>query len=661
MIEKYYQLGTYTADQWNELHAELIADGNTYEAVPQRSINVGDEKLHSPTRGTYLLTEQEANELKNDPRVKFINIDFARYDEYKPNPEDLHNYVQRNSDKVKNYRNWADTQTLPASPDSTDLGRTGYQILRCQKKDDSWFGQPDTTIIENELRYQGDGSDVDVIVGDDGTWFGHPEFCNNTTFSGPAGYVGGNVLPGNGYCDVLDLVLDAPYYIDPEWFDDDPENRLTTRFDGTIVPTESAANGWWGGSRSSKFSSFGSVSIDFSYNRSNCNGDNTTISAVGNHGTACASLTYGKTHGWAFNANKWAVNVYNTFGIQFEPYFDMVKLFHQMKPKNPKHGTKDPTICSNSWGFRATPPTAGYAYFRGDTTGLQWTDQDSKPEFIKYVGEVGDGGRMKGEIIDNSETEAGRELIESGVIFIAAAGNGSQKQVSADHPDYDNFYNLNASEVVTDNSFDEFGRAVLPYTNRRGFPQQLGKTDNNEYPVINIGALDDSYQGDGKERKVNYSDMGNEIDCYAPADGVIAANRAYELTGGTTAPHPDTYEDLTVTARDVKFSGTSAACPVACGLIATKLQFNRDWTYREVRQWLKFTLEQQEDTKFYVGTEATTANATEWSDLNNIQGSLPKIIYDEKVAEKDVPNTTKRNLITRGNIRSTALKFKFKK
>lgn len=27
MTEKYYQLGTYTEAQWDELHAELIADG----------------------------------------------------------------------------------------------------------------------------------------------------------------------------------------------------------------------------------------------------------------------------------------------------------------------------------------------------------------------------------------------------------------------------------------------------------------------------------------------------------------------------------------------------------------------------------------------------------------------------------------------------------
>ena len=50
MSEKYYSLGTHTKEQWVELHAELIADGNTYESVPTRQVTVEDEKLHSPTR-----------------------------------------------------------------------------------------------------------------------------------------------------------------------------------------------------------------------------------------------------------------------------------------------------------------------------------------------------------------------------------------------------------------------------------------------------------------------------------------------------------------------------------------------------------------------------------------------------------------------------------
>ena len=42
-------------------------------------------------------------------------------------------------------------------------------------------------------------------------------------------------------------------------------------------------------------------------------------------------------------------------------------------------------------------------------------------------------------------------------------------------------------------------------------------------PTINVGALDDQYASGNKERKVNYSDMGNMIDLFAPADGSLAA------------------------------------------------------------------------------------------------------------------------------------------
>ena len=96
-------------------------------------------------------------------------------------------------------------------------------------------------------------------------WFGHIEFqnpalvtnikqANNSSASStsaPINYIGGNVLRSGyssssttGTCDLLDLVLDAPYYIDPAWFEADAGNRLTTRWDGTTVPVESVARSW---------------------------------------------------------------------------------------------------------------------------------------------------------------------------------------------------------------------------------------------------------------------------------------------------------------------------------------------------------------------------------------------------------------------------------
>jgi hypothetical protein len=503
-----------------------------------------------------------------------------------------------------------------------------------------------------------------------------------------------------------------------------------------------------------------------------------------------------------------------------------MKLFHLYKPINPAYGTKDPTISSNSWGYRSTSHrTTGFYFYRVgvNTAGLSLGtsyNTSSLPGFMNYVGFYGDGNRMKGEHLDNAYTTSGKEMIDAGVIFIGAAGNSNQKQVSSNHPDYDNFWAASASSGVTgigstniqlsgtsafsaapntsrritttsntgtlstitnsllgalsltssttptsgdnddgfwtlnlpfnisfiglttnivypgtntyitfgggstifsgisfsspplrkimmssdDNScqrlyygtegsipnrtyriryegsaatsgilgsptmvyeavfyenaptqidihmgvnsrsaatgaassftnctHDEFGVTAYNSTNRRGFPQQLGKfigTDGNVvYPVINIGALDDAFKssgvGSGKEWKVNYSDMGNEIDCYAPADGTLSA----QAPAGTYT-RADTYPGGTVVSYDGKFSGTSSACPVACGLIATKLQYNRNWTWLDVRNWLKTNVNDADTNKFYTGTESTTANDANWADVNSLEGGRPIVIWD---------------------------------
>jgi hypothetical protein len=438
---------------------------------------------------------------------------------------------------------------------------------------------------------------------------------------------------------------------------------------------------------------------------------------------------------------------------------------------------------------------------------------------MNYVGVYGDGNRMKGEHPDNSATQAGEEMINAGVIFVAAAGNSNQKQVSSDHPDYDNYWSINPNTALGAATHNEFGIFAYNTTNRRGYPQHLGKyTENGKvvYPVINIGALDDSYMGSGKERKVNYSDMGNEIDCYAPADGTLAAQwassggyrarpdiygpsfvdngftaicnassqiaatiafnaapntghrittssvtvgtyttipnsilgtalmnlqttptvgnnndgywnlslpfniqylgsaystiyvgtnsyltfgngsiaytsfgfnlppypkimissadnsaqRLYYVSGGsgsnrtyrirfegtaslTGSDVPNMVWEMTFyeanpsqidiqiglnaryssrTFYDEKFSGTSAACPVACGLIATLLQTNRNWTWKDVRSYLKNNIELQDTNYFYTGRESVSANDTNWADVNSLEGGDPRIIYNAPVA-----------------------------
>jgi hypothetical protein len=144
--------------------------------------------------------------------------------------------------------------------------------------------------------------------------------------------------------------------------------------------------------------------------------------------------------------------------------------------------------------------------------------------------------------------------------------------------------------------------------------------------VINIGALDDQNQGSGLERKVNYSDMGNDIDAYLPADGTLAANQSYSPEYNRY----DTYPGGSVTSRDCGFSGTSAACPVAAGLITTALETNRSWTYADVRAWLQSMPEQSAST-FYQGPDPSTATSADWADLNSLMGGARRVAYNASV------------------------------
>lgn len=549
--QNFYTICCYTEKSWCNIHHELTHDGCDDECIPERSVECCDEKEHSPTRGVYKLTENEVENLKNHPDIKSINVDYSRYKEqFKPAAKEVYATDYRYTNPSKQYRNFIDQ--LPETPDSTDINRGGYQLLRCVQRTDPWVGIGSTAIISDRVEYTLDGTDVDVVIGDDGCWFGHPEFQNNTG-NGPTNYVGGNVLPGNGTCDILDLVLDSPYYIDPEWFDASPGTRLMTRWDGTIVPVESVARAWWTNSsqRSLAFSGIGTVLVDDWYTRSQNNGDNDTVSKVGDHGTACAGATYGRTQGWAFNANKWFVNILDAGFLDIEPYFDMLKLFHLHKPINSKYGNRNPTVSSNSWGYRSSshrPPANGttyyYYYNTGESNaGIAYTST-TLPGFMKWLGYYGDGYRMSGEHLPNSMITAGEEMLDSGVIFVASAGNSNQKQVNSGHRDYNNYWATSNGQPLGISTHSEFGLVAYNTVNRRGWPGHVGVTSDGSYPIIYVGALDDDYGSDGKERKVDYSNMGSAVDIYAPADGILTANRGYPSQG----VRPDTYSGLGLVA-----------------------------------------------------------------------------------------------------------------
>ena len=84
MANFHYHLGTYTKEQYDALDASLQdADDSTYV---DRAVEQTDDILHSPTRGIFLLSEEEAAELEKDPQIQFIHKDPNTYPEDYPQP-----------------------------------------------------------------------------------------------------------------------------------------------------------------------------------------------------------------------------------------------------------------------------------------------------------------------------------------------------------------------------------------------------------------------------------------------------------------------------------------------------------------------------------------------------------------------------------------------
>lgn len=657
--EKYYVINTISEDAFDILH-EYLTTNTSIANIPDRAVICENYTLQSPTRGTYLLTEEEKALVEQRPEVEYINLDLARYPEMRIPSDllrcDIPPQLDRYTNNIRNYFEFAPNY----SGSSIDNGAASSQLLRMRQKIHPWAGSNKSTVIVDMPRQRGTGMHVDVVVGDNGSWIGHPEFMNDTynRSSGTPGIVPQDFVPGNvlsrrdgrdtdnataPLCNVLDMVLDSPYYIDPDWFNADPNNRLITRWDGTVVPVESEAKEWWvnGSNRSAQFASIGTIFVDTTYTRNSAHGSPTVSPGDGTHGTQCASLVFGKTHGWAYNANKWVIDLYGPSFLGFEPYFDLMKIFHLNKPINPLYGTRDPTISSNSWGFRVSTRSSGWSNYRG--TDYQFTLNTNATNNYRVIRTTGDG-RVKHYPKPNSLFTASNECADAGVILVMAAGNDSQQQVLPDHPNWNNFHWDASGATIEDTNQVELGSYFNAFAsvNRPGWPQCAGPTEDGRFKAINVGALDDDW-GEGstignQDNKAFYSDCGPAVDCYAPADQTFAA--ASPLDPSVITRFDNTYDGLTAdggTADDTSFNGTSAACPVACGFLTTVLEHNRGWDWADVKNYIKNTIEPQDATTMFIGGDYTDPFDAGWLDTRSLAGSDPIVLYEDEYTISSAP------------------------
>jgi len=361
------------------------------------------------------------------------------------------------------------------------------------------------------------------------------------------------------------------------------------------------------------------------------------------------SQAYGKTHGWAYNANKWFISIiWATGAIGTSILYEVQKVFHDLKPNRSSDNTKNPTVSSNSWGSTRTFSDGSYAYWRtnGDGTGEETISvSGSNVTSPEWLSNFALGNRHPFWIPPtNSTMIEGSDMIDSGVIFLGAAGNNNNQLVKGNHSNYNNYVSTNSSRTLST------AEALSEMVNRVGSPLCLGHIDDggvDVYRTFAVGALDDDQVANGngtyREQKATYSNMGNAVDFYTIGDGSIGAkggpgtgyNRndsSYRLdsnynivsSGGT----------LSLTSQDRFFNGTSSACPVGAGLFATKLQYERGWIWSNLKAWLENKVtDQSSDSEFFRGTEATTSSSSNWNAVRNMQGSSRTILWDAPSSE----------------------------
>ena len=681
---KVYSVVCANAADWTEIHNYIINE-NEIDGIPNRKIDCTNPKKTCDRIGSYEMSDAEAEQLRNHSKIIEVGIDEGYYEgTYKGRDTypmmDPFSKDERYASNVKISRDNSASGYYTGT-DSSWLSKTAAQIHRHQTFDNPWKNQNDDTLLTDNPEQYGDGTDVDVIVSDSASWLGHIEFVKTGTGE-PVNFVGTNVLKSGfatsattGVCGVLDLILSAPYYIDPDFFEADAGNRLRKRWDGTTVPVESVARSWWQNentsSRSAKYVStnisggsavigskedFGTIAVSNNYTEATHNGDIDTVhtgeydGSVATHGTPCMSQTFGKTHGWAYNSNKWFISVIWASGaIGTSILYEVLKVFHDLKPNRTSDNTKNPTITSNSWGSTRTFYNNYYAYFRtdGDGTGEEIISVSgssvSSPEWLRYF-YAGNKHARWYRPTDSTMVE-GATMLDAGVIWCGSSGNNNNKQVKGDHPDYNNYVSSSSSRTLAtakSNGYEMVNRPSNP--NCIGCVENYNGTGVDVYRTFNVGALDDdtiNVSGTYMEQKATYSNMGNAVDFYTIGDGSIGAqggdasnqysrnDNSYRLdanynivaSGGT----------LSLTSYDKFFNGTSSACPVGTGLLATKLQHNRDWTWSDLKDWLEDEVTNQpSDALFFQGTEATTSSDSNWNSTRNLQGGDRKILWDAR-------------------------------
>lgn len=160
MNKKEYIVTLYDPDDWDIFHDEMIKSGS-HPFVPYRPIDCSNYRPISDKQAQYMLTDIEADQLRNDPRVELVELHIDEIPEVFIGPAATQNARFDKSNTLSaNMKNWG--------------------LLRSTSISNPFTGNTLTT----NYNYNLSGKGVDIVVIDSGVAENHPEFAVNPDGTG---------------------------------------------------------------------------------------------------------------------------------------------------------------------------------------------------------------------------------------------------------------------------------------------------------------------------------------------------------------------------------------------------------------------------------------------------------------------------------------------
>ena len=168
MSEKQYQVAV-EQDHVADVDAELRRSSGS-STIPNRSVDVADARTNSKRITHYALTAEEAEKLRQDPRVKGVEL---TKEEREAVPLE-----QRGDHRDTNIFDTLDYDLGQGNFDKTvDSGTDlNWGFMRHTRRLDPWNGAGGT--VTTNHRSAIDGTGVDIVISDDGSETGHPEWLS---------------------------------------------------------------------------------------------------------------------------------------------------------------------------------------------------------------------------------------------------------------------------------------------------------------------------------------------------------------------------------------------------------------------------------------------------------------------------------------------------